>query len=257
MMMDGKIALSLGVPLKNSVAYLKELFDSLEQQAYLPREILFVDDASMDQTVTIVEAFMCRHPDWNIVLHRNASSLGIAGNYNRIIDIASAAWVQILDADDFLKPHYYETVLPYLHGDGVAIITGMTSNIALINLVNSLFGWLIPQKLPTWLPVLGCFATRSGVIYRTDVVKTHQFPNPVFDGSDILHLMDLRNTGRYVSYIRQAQVFYRIHPQSTTNTMKHENRYVQSLRQQKSANVLWYYVDYYLRKKVFKFIRNC
>jgi len=246
--------LSLGVPFKNSAPFLPDLFSSLEGQSQLPGEILFVDDRSTDESGRWVQEFARRHPGWNITIYRNRQALGIAGTYNRIVELSSSNWIQILDADDYLLGNYYETLAPFLIRDFAGIVTAVRSNARVINLVNTLWGWLIPQELPRWLPVLGSFATRSGVIYAQKHLKKFKFFDPAFDGSDILHLIQLRTKGNF-AYVNLACVFYRVHAMSATSQGAAGSQYLRLLRQRQRAGRL-YLIDYYLRKKIFRPFRN-
>jgi glycosyltransferase involved in cell wall biosynthesis len=241
--------LSLGVPFKNSAPFLPDLFRSLEAQSQLPGEILFVDDCSTDESGSMVAEFAGKHSDWNINIYRNRRALGIAGTYNRIAELSASKWIQILDADDYLLGNYYKTLTPFLIREFVGIVTAVRSNVRLINMANSLWGRLIPQSLPQCLPVLGSFATRSGVIYAQKHLKTCKFYDPAFDGSDILHLIQLRTQGN-CAYVNKACVFYRVHQKSATSQGAAGNQYLRMLRQTPLAGRL-YFLDYYLRKRIF------
>jgi len=246
--------LSLGIPFKNSAPFLPDLFSSLEGQSQLPGEILFVDDGSYDESGRLVEKFARRHPGWNINIYRNRQALGIAGTYNRIVELSSLNWIQILDADDYLLGNYYETLAQLLLRHFAGIVTAVRSNARVINIANTLWGWLIPQRLPHWLPVLGSFATRSGVIYAQKHLMKFKFFDPAFDGSDILHLIQLRMEGNY-AYVNKACVFYRVHAMSATSQGAADAQYLRMLRQQQHVGRL-YFIDYYLRKKIFRPFRS-
>lgn len=220
-----------------------------------PREIIFSDDGSDDNSPELVSAFSQRHSDWDIHIRSNQRCLGIAGNYNRIVRLASSEWVQILDADDYLyHSDYFEILSSSLDKDCIAVVTGVRSNSGFLNMANILFSPLVPETLPDRLPVLGGFATRSGVIYRRSHLLRLDFIDPVFDGSDILHLMCLRMLGSCV-YVRKAKVFYRVHPNSETTKASDNSDYLNVVRRIGNVGRL-YYLDYYLRKRFFKFIRT-
>ncbi len=252
--MKDRLNLSLGIPLKNSSSYLPDLLDSLECQTCLPRDIIFADDCSDDDSLKLASTFSERHADWNIHIRKNQRNLGIAGNYNQIVQLASSEWVQILDADDYLyHSDYFAILSSHFDKNCIAIVTGVRSNSGFLNTANILFSALVPETLPEWLPVLGGFATRSGVIYRRSYLLRFDFIDPVFDGSDILHLMYLRMLGTCI-YVRNAKVFYRVHPNSETTKTPDDSAYLNFIRRIGNVGKL-YYVDYYLRKRFFKFIR--
>ena len=249
-----RLDLTLGVPMKNSAAYLPELFDSLEAQSCLPSQILFVDDESNDSSVKTVETFAARHPGWPIHIDRCRPGIGIGAVYNRIAAASRRTWTQILDADDYLMPGFYRRITPYLTADNRGIVTAIRSNIAALNLLNAAAGPFIPKLLPHWLPVLGSLATRSGVLYRTADLLREPFIDPAFDGSDILHLIKLRAGTRFV-YLDTARVFYRVHAGSATNRPESTDRFRRQLRRHPTAG--WpYHFDYLLRKRLFARLRT-
>jgi glycosyltransferase involved in cell wall biosynthesis len=251
--MKTKIDISLGIPAKDSSCFLPDLFASLKKQQVLPREIIFIDDCSSDNSAQLVNEWVQKHPELNAVLHKNSATLGIGGNYNRIIELSSSAWVQILDADDYVMNDFYSSLSPVLNKESDLLITGICSNSMFINTMNQCLNWTLPARLPEWLPVLGSFATRSGIIYKRDALKGHPFPDPAFNGSDIIHLVRLRKKHNCV-YIRKAKVFYRIHAQASGNT-ETENSYLTMLKSESKYYPL-YLVDHMLRRRVFHFLRK-
>ena len=251
--MKTKIDISLGIPLKNSSGFLPDLFESLEKQPVLPQEIIFIDDCSSDNSSELANGWVQNHPGLNAVVHKNRTTLGISGNYNRIVSHCSSSWVQILDADDYLMNDFYSSLAPYLNKNFDVLIAGICSNSMFINTMNLIFNWALPVKLPEWLPVLGSFATRSGIIYKRDALKNHQFPDPAFNGSDIIHLIRLRKN-RLCAYIRRSKVFYRIHAQASGNTEK-KDLYLTMLKNESKYYPL-YLADHLLRRKVFHFLRE-
>ncbi len=246
--------LTLGVPIKNSAAYLPELLTSLEIQDCLPAQILFLDDGSSDDSLRIVEAFSKRNAGWNIHIDRNETSVGIGAAYNQIAAAARQTWTQILDADDYLTKGFYREIATHLTSEVVGIVSAVRSNLVLLNLLNAVVGPLVPKRLPPGLPVLGGLATRSGVIYRTSALQRRPFIETAFDGSDILHLIQLRSDGPF-AYVRKASVFYRVHAGAASSRRKTVSPYWRQLGKTPEAGLL-YRLDYVLRKKVFAWLRR-
>ena len=108
--------------------------------------------------------------------------------------------------------------------------------------------------MPRRLPVLGGLATRSGVIYRTTVLQSQPFIDPVFDGSDVLHLIQLRTGGAFI-YVQKARVFYRVHVGAASSRRRQGSPYWRLLSNYPDAGLL-YRLDYVLRKKMFAWLRK-
>lgn len=245
--------LTLVIPLYNSMGGLPKLLQSLEKQSIIPDEIIFLDDASPDNSRRVAEAFIQKHPEMDVRIYTNHVNLGIAGTYNRLASLASRKWVQILDADDYLVGDVYSIVEKHMSDDIVAIVVGMRSNVTAISFLNKIFSWLIPKELPKFLPMLGSFATRSGIIYSASLLKEHPFVDPLFDGSDLLHFFDFRQLGSCI-YMAKAKIFYTIHP-SAFSSKKNDVKYLNALKSRKDIP-LSYRFDFFLRKRLFGFLRG-
>ena len=245
--------LTLAIPMYNSLDSLPNLLRSLESQTVLPNEIIFLDDASLDNSRNLAEDFLRKHPDLNVRIYTNEQNLGIAGTYNRLVLLATGEWIQILDADDHFIGNFYGPVKRHMADGGVvAIAAGMRSNVKTISWINRLFARFIPATLPRYLPMLGSFATRSGIVYSASLLKKHNFTDPIFDGSDLLHFFDFRGLGICI-YEPKAVLYYNVHA-GAFSSKQADKKYLEELK--KRSNIpLIYRLDYFLRKQVFGFLR--
>jgi glycosyltransferase involved in cell wall biosynthesis len=76
-------------------------------------EILVVDDASTDGTVSVVEEWVRSHPEWQgriQVLH-HPQNQGPAASRNQGLRLARSEWIAFLDADDIWLPEKLATQL--------------------------------------------------------------------------------------------------------------------------------------------------
>jgi glycosyltransferase involved in cell wall biosynthesis len=247
-----KLDLTLAIPLYNSERTLPDLLMSITQQSVYPAEIIFIDDASTDNSKRIIEEFIINYPDLEIRLYSNQENLGIAGNYNKAASLATKRWIQILDADDCLMGEFYNVLEQHLTKEVVAIVAGVRSNVTTLTLINVLFSYFLPRELPIYLPMLGSFATRSGVVYLAELLKKNLFIDPVFDGSDLLHFFEFRLNGKCI-YEPKAKVHYNVHSQAYSSKNNY-NYYLETLRTKNKIPLL-YWIDYLMRKKLFAFLR--
>ncbi|MGQ0553126.1 MAG: glycosyltransferase [Planctomycetota bacterium] len=103
---------TLALPTWNGEAHLEAALAScLAQRAALPRaddlEVLLVDDGSVDDTLAIARRFAAQ----GLVVHSNPRPLGIAGNWNRCLDLARGEFVGLLHQDDRLRAGYLARAL--------------------------------------------------------------------------------------------------------------------------------------------------
>ena len=91
----------------NEAPFIQGLLESLliaEQRLHL-KEILIVDNASKDKSVDLAEQVLSRQEgiDWQII-RRSENNLGAARA--QLIDLASAEWLAMIDADALATPHW-------------------------------------------------------------------------------------------------------------------------------------------------------
>lgn len=91
---------SVCIPTYRGAAHLASTIDSVLTQTFTDFELIIVDDNSPDDTAGIV----ARYADPRIRYLRNASNLGLQGNWNRCLEEASGKYLKLLPQDDTLKP---------------------------------------------------------------------------------------------------------------------------------------------------------
>jgi glycosyltransferase involved in cell wall biosynthesis len=98
--------ISVIVPVYNAAAYLPDLFASLLAQTHAPKEVIFVNDGSKDQSETLIKEFQAHAPfPVRYILQENSGS---SASRNRGLAEAKEAYVIFLDSDDLLVPDRIE-----------------------------------------------------------------------------------------------------------------------------------------------------
>ena len=93
---------SIIVPLfKTPDNFLKELVSSIQTQTYSNWELCFADGSPTDELKGIVEGFK----DDRICYHFIGENLGISGNTNKALEMATGDWIVLCDHDDLLAPN--------------------------------------------------------------------------------------------------------------------------------------------------------
>lgn len=100
---------SICIPTYNYRRYLPEALESALGQTERDLEIVVVDNCSVDGTPELLEAYARRDP--RILVHRNATNLGMVANFNRCLELARGTYVKFLCADDALEPTCVEQLV--------------------------------------------------------------------------------------------------------------------------------------------------
>jgi glycosyltransferase involved in cell wall biosynthesis len=93
---------SVVMPARNAAPYLDAAIRSIHEQTLRDFELVILDDASTDDSPTILARWAERDP--RIRLHRTERPLGMVGAANRVVALASAPLIARMDADDVAHP---------------------------------------------------------------------------------------------------------------------------------------------------------
>jgi len=96
----------------NAEAYLRECLQSVVDQTYTHLEILVIDDASSDNTLSICNQYA--RDDNRVSVLPQAENRGIAACRNQGIEHASGDFLAWLDSDDVAMPERIATQVGYL-----------------------------------------------------------------------------------------------------------------------------------------------
>lgn len=95
---------SICIPVFNTVKYVRQTIESVIAQQYPNIEILVQDNASTDGTWELIAELAKTIPQLSI--QRNPTNLGMASNWNLVMQRASGHYIMLLSADDLLEPDF-------------------------------------------------------------------------------------------------------------------------------------------------------
>jgi glycosyltransferase involved in cell wall biosynthesis len=205
--------LTIGLPVFNGEAYLREAIESLLSQTYSDFELIISDNASTDRTPNICLDFIKK--DHRIRYYRNKKNMGIAWNYNQVFYLSSSQYFKWAAHDDIHHPEYLRKCIEILDSDqsivlchcknaridSQGLIIGNYDDRTLTHTfsskVNERFADLISQKNPCW-QIFG--------VIRADILKKTRL-NGCYINSDRNLLVELGLIGKM--YEIQEHLFFR------------------------------------------------
>jgi glycosyltransferase involved in cell wall biosynthesis len=95
------------MPARDASPWIGEAIESALAQTWQDFELIIVDDASSDSTLTVARSYS----DPRVRVEANESTLGHALNHNRTIALARGSYVKFLHADDRLAPDCLEAMV--------------------------------------------------------------------------------------------------------------------------------------------------
>lgn len=112
------------MPTYNTAGTVREALESILAQTYPNLVVHVLDNASIDNTLTIIESIA----DPRITIHRHDRNIGGVENVSRCIQQASGKYTAIFHADDVYEPYILEKQVAFLeaHHDAGAVFTEAT-----------------------------------------------------------------------------------------------------------------------------------
>ena len=95
---------SIGMPVRNGQKYIREAIDSIRAQTFSDWELVICDNASTDNTESIVREYAQR--DARIRYHKNERDIGPAGNHNVCFKLARGEYFRWHAHDDLIGADY-------------------------------------------------------------------------------------------------------------------------------------------------------
>jgi Glycosyl transferase family 2 len=101
--------LSVALCTYNGAAFLPDQLASIARQSRLPDELIVRDDASVDDTPAVVQAFAASAP-FPVRFERNAVRLGSTRNFDGAIAACTGDLIALSDQDDVWRPDKLEAI---------------------------------------------------------------------------------------------------------------------------------------------------
>lgn len=167
--------ISVVVPMYNCEGTIKKCINSIIHQTYKNIEIVVVDDGSTDNTCSICETL--KEDDDRIVIIKKENG-GVSSARNIGIKQSTGKFITFVDADDYIKDNYIETLYKNVGNNDLIISNAIIEK----NGISKNFNKVLRAKSVDRNRALKmlfsdiCFqSTPWGKLYRTDLVKRIQF----------------------------------------------------------------------------------
>lgn len=208
---------SLCIPTFNRMEYLRDCIESICAQSYRPIEIIVSDNLSSDGTRAMLAEMD------NLVVNLQKSNVGMVGNWNSAIELATGKYCVLLSDDDVLLPTFVETTVALMenpavefaytavtiiNGAGAAIGTSPSAPLEESG-ISFVQATLSSQRVPY----------PSAILFRRAAAQEIGLFVDIGNQTDVAFRIALaeRRPGSRVAFHLQPLVKYRIHANSLTD----------------------------------------
>ena len=221
---------SVVVPVYNCEAFLPQCIESLRAQTISEMEMIFVCDASPDNSLAILRE--AEAADDRIRVIAFEQNRGVSAARNAGLDVASGEYVIFCDSDDWIEPQMYERLYNMAQEKDADIAfcrvfkdyANRTENVPLGFDTGARFDakairdTLIPAMLSKEtdsdeLPLSG-YTPRN--LFKAEIVKNHRFREEIRYAEDLLFIVECMLDAKAAVAVDEAYYHYRFHGGSVT-----------------------------------------
>lgn len=135
------IKVSVLIPVYNGAPFIERAIKSILQQTYSNFELILLNDASTDNSETIISRFS----DSRIKYHKNQNNLGISASRNKLMDLAQGEYLAVMDNDDLSMPQRLAQQVEFLDNHQDVAMLGSWGELFCQTPPSGLFGKLKQQ----------------------------------------------------------------------------------------------------------------
>lgn len=218
--------ISILIPVYNRESIIEETVQSALSQTYTNIEVIIIDNASTDNTWTIIEQLAKK--DTRIKIYKNKSNIGPVRNWFECIKAANGIYSKILWSDDLISKNFLEETSKYLENHSVGFVYTAVNifgeSIAIENVAyNKLNTGLHASDLYiSGILLGGDFPFSPGcALFRTKDLKNNlliDIPNSINSdfsmhaiGNDLLLYLLTASNYKYFAFIAQPMASFRAH----------------------------------------------
>jgi len=242
---------TIGIPVYNGGERLRRALDAILAQEYPNLEIIISDNASTDQSPTIIREFLSRREGARTV--RQEQNIGASGNFEFLMREAHGKYFFWASCDDYWHPQFVSRNVAQLESAPEAglALTGVDRIYDDFTPLDSVrfAGALDPSRASHWRAAMNC---ASGVPYhlgvyglwRLDFMRRVFRGYPLFFAADRLFLCGVALATRF-TYVDDPLYVRTVHRASTAARYSQEDlgvTYGNPLRHLKSAIIAPFYL---------------
>ena len=202
--------ITIGIASYNYAKYLTEAFEAIKRQKFKDFEILYADDGSTDESVSVIESFITENPNMTIRLIAG-ENIGLFGNKQRLIDNAHGKYLMLCDADDWMDDDCLEILAE------AAFRTNADRVVSEIRNVDGDKGKIMYVQSFPKNPSKWCEALHHGALYKLSVIRDNHIRIPDYLPDDFLFIVQFNLCAQTIHFVRKNLYNWRLHSSSESH----------------------------------------
>lgn len=204
--------ISICIASYNYGKYLERGFNAILRQKYHDYEIIYLDDASTDDSVSQIQKFIRKNPDIRITLRIHSENKGLLHTKSELLHLASGCYVMLCDADDWMGDQCLEILASralYSNADRIiSQVYDINAEGKIIQLQD------FPPQPSKWL-----WNIHHGCLYKREIIEKYNlqillYPDDVY----LTTLFNLYSTSS--EWIKKPLYYWFVHSDSVGRSQK-------------------------------------
>ena len=198
------------IPTYNASSTIEKALESVFEQDYTSLEIIIIDDASTDDTLSVIEKFKKANTRIPIQIITKVENKGPAHSRNIGIKTAKGKYIALLDSDDYLHPDKIKTQITFL--ESYPDFMGCSTFMQNFGLQNNIVGAPTDTTNLKDILLIGMPFLHASFVFRKNFVLDKKiFYNEEFrTAEDYEWAVRLFDAGAKIKNIDQPLHYYRI-----------------------------------------------
>lgn len=206
----------------NNGKYLEDFISSINESSVLPKELIIIDDGSTDNSIEIIESYLCYG---YIRLIKIVKNKGFANALNHGIELCSGKYIARIDPDDIMISDRLEKQFMFLEKNHEIDLVGGN-----VTYFNSDTGKAVSNSnFPAnHTKILNAYKAGDNgvqhptVFVKSKVMKKYKYKEGIFPSEDYDIFARMINDGYKFANILESVNMMRVHPKSAANNVSYE-----------------------------------
>lgn len=202
------------LPVYNTEKYIEQAINSICRQTYTNMEILVIDDASTDKTLSIVKGLSLQ--DLRIICIEKDKNTGYTQSLNMGLELAKGVFIARMDADDKAHPERIAKQVSYMNQHPECVMCGTA-----YQLMHNGHLQIPPLKHSEIMTELlyGNVFCHPSVMMRKSTLQTHSLKyDPTMEPSEDYALWTALSKYGNLANLPESLLEYRIHTGSVSKS---------------------------------------
>lgn len=208
--------LSIAIASYNYGKYLDRAFEAILRQDFKDFEIVYLDDASSDDSVDIIRRIIKEHPDMSIRLIQNSENMGIFESKTRLIRECAGQFIMLCDADDWMADGCLEALVQAVKTEGTD--RAVCEVVDIDDTGKQLQIQDLPPEPSRWL-----WNINHGCIYRRSIIIENDIKIQL-EPDDVNFITEFNRFSDKVSWIHRPLYYWYVHSDSSGRNISEHDR---------------------------------